>query len=91
MAIAFLLEFPEGTQGQYDAMIQELNLGGKVAPGGVFHVAGPMEGGGWRVVDVWESQEVFDTFLHEKLGPAMQNAGVQPPQVKAWPVHNTLR
>jgi hypothetical protein len=90
MAIAFLLEWPGVTQAQYDAVIQELDLGGRVAPGGVFHVAGPMEGG-WRVVDVWESQEVFDTFLREKLGQALQHAGVQPPQVQAWPVHNTLR
>ncbi len=90
MAIAFLLEWPGVTQAQYDAVVKELDLGGRVAPGGVFHVAGPVDGG-WRVVDVWESQEVFDSFLREKLGRALQNAEVQPPQVQAWPVYNTLR
>jgi hypothetical protein len=89
MAIAMLLEWPGMTQDQYDAVIQDLDLGGKAYQGGIFHVAGPMEGG-WRVVDVWESQAAFDTFMQQKLGAALQKNGLQPPQVKVWPVHNTL-
>jgi hypothetical protein len=90
LAIAMLLEFPGATKEQYNKVIEILQLGGKTGKGGIFHVAGPMEGG-WRVVDVWESQEAFDKFLKEKLANAMQQAGIKPPQPKVWPVHNILR
>lgn len=91
MATAMLLEFPEATPDQYDEVIRLLDLGGKSYRGGIFHVAGPMEGGrGMRIVDVWESQQAFDAFLQAKLGQALQQVGLAPPQVTAWPVHNTL-
>ena len=90
MALAFVMEFPGTTQEQYDKVLEILQLGGKSPPGQIFHVAGPIEGS-WCVVDVWESQEAFDRFLQEKLGRAMQEAGVPPPQPKVVPVHNILR
>jgi quinol monooxygenase YgiN len=31
---------------------------------------------GFRVVDVWESQEAFDSFMNDKLMPAMEEAGM---------------
>ena len=62
MALAFLLEFPGVTQEQYDKVLEKLQLGGKTYQGGIFHVAGPMEGG-WRVVDVWESEEACAPVL----------------------------
>lgn len=90
MAIGILIEIPGGTQKQYDKVLEKLQLGGKPAPGGLYHVAGPMDGG-WRVVDVWESKEAFDTFFKAKLQKALQEAGVPPFQPKVFPVHNTLK
>jgi hypothetical protein len=43
--------------------------------GGLFHVAGPMPGG-WRVVDIWESEEAFERFAGERPIPAVQQVGV---------------
>ncbi len=80
MAVAFLQELPGTTQEQYDQVLKAFR--GKTAEGRIFHVAGPMEGG-WRIVDVWESQEAVNKFFQE-LGPALQ----APPQF--WPVHNML-
>jgi hypothetical protein len=87
--IGMIMTFPGGTQEQYDAVLQQLNLGGRMPPGGISHAAGPIEGG-WRVVDVWETQEAFDIFLRERLEQAMQNAGLAPPEVEVWPVYSTL-
>ena len=89
MALAFLQEVPGMTQEQYDQVLETLQRGGKTAEGRIFHVAGPMEGG-WRVVDVWESQEAVNKFFQEQLGPALQEAGVAAPQPQFWPVHNML-
>lgn len=89
MAIAILMEFADVEPGKYDAVVADLNLGGKAAPGGIFHVAGPIEGG-WRIVDVWDSQEVFDAFMRDRLAALLQKHGVPQPRVSVWPVHNTL-
>ncbi len=90
MALAFLFEHAEGTQEQYDQIWEKLQMDNIPASGLLFHVEGPMEGG-WRTVDVWESQEACDTFFRERLGPALQAAGVTGtihPQV--WAVHHIL-
>jgi quinol monooxygenase YgiN len=89
MALAFLFEFPGGRQEQFDQVLEKLQLGGKSPPGQLFHVEGPMEGG-WRVVDVWESQEALDKFFQEKLGQALQEAGLATLQPQVWPVHTLL-
>ena len=89
MAIALLLEFAGVTSDQYDRVMERLELGGKLPSGGRFHIAGSTDDG-WRVVDVWESQEDFDQFFKEKLGAAIEAEGMPAPNVSTWPVHNTM-
>ncbi len=90
MAVAILVEVPNANSSQYDAVIKEVFPGGTPPGGLLFHVAGPAEGA-WRVVDVWESQQAFDSFAQTTLVPAMQRAGIQAqPVIKSWPVHNTV-
>ena len=92
MAIAVMQDFPAGTQQQYDQVVAQLqaklNLGGHSPQGNLYHTAGPIEGG-WRIVDVWESQDAFNAFMGV-LGPMAQSAGVPQPQVTVWPIHNIL-
>jgi hypothetical protein len=90
MAIGIVFEIPGGTQKQYDKVMELLKLGGKLDPGCLYHVAGPMDGG-WRVVDVWESNEHFEKFFKAKLQSALKAAAVPPMQPKFFPVHNVLK
>ncbi len=90
MAIGIVFDIHGGNQKQYDTVIAKLKLEGKTAPGGLYHIAGPIENG-WRVVDVWESREAFEKFFHEKLASALKEAGVPPLQPKFFPVHNILQ
>ena len=89
MAIGFIFNNPGQTQEQYDAAVEQLNLAESLPEGWIFHAAGPIDGG-WRVVDVWESQQAFDIFLGERLREAMSNAGMPSPEVATWPVYATL-
>jgi hypothetical protein len=91
MAIAVLMEFPGATVEQYDAVVAETNPGGKPGPGGIFHVAGPSEGGGIRIVDVWESREAMEKFAGEQIMPILQEHGVAAPKMTVWPVHGMLK
>ena len=88
MAIAVMQDFPGGTQAQYDQVTAQLDLGGHSPKGNLYHIAGPIEGG-WRVVDVWESQDALNAFM-AVLGPVAHSAGIAQPQVTVWPIHNIL-
>ncbi|GAC1567980.1 MAG: hypothetical protein NVS3B14_15720 [Ktedonobacteraceae bacterium] len=89
MAVAILYEIPGMAQEQYDKIIELLQRGNKTAQGRSFHVAGPTDSG-WRVLDVFESQKAFETFVQENLAPIIQEVGATPPQIQVWPVHNIL-
>ncbi|MGH2797694.1 MAG: hypothetical protein ACRDM0_08490 [Thermoleophilaceae bacterium] len=90
MAIAMMVDNPNGSQEIYER-VREL-LGMERPAGGIFHVAGPSPNGGWRVIEVWESEEDAQRFVSERLRPAFEAVGVpgppQPPQF--WPVHNYM-
>jgi|SRR3990170_2091317 len=86
MAVAMLLEWADMGESKYSKLIENLTLGGSMYTGAILHLAGPADGG-WRVVDVWESQEAFDRFFADKLQDAVQATGIAPPSVQTWPVH----
>ena len=90
MPIAMMVDNPEGNEEIYDKVREQLGLTDKPA-GGIFHVAGPSPNGGWRVIEVWESQEDADRFFKERLGPAFEAVGVSGrPERQFWPVHNYM-
>jgi hypothetical protein len=91
MAFVRLFDNPEGTQEQYDAASQQLGITAENLPGGgVLHVAGPSPNGGWRVVEVWESEEAAQKFDEETLLPLLQSVGVDRPEPETWTVHNLV-
>jgi hypothetical protein len=88
MAVALILDFPGGTKAQYDAVIEKMDLGGRMPPGGLFHAAGSYQGG-WRVTDVWESLGDFERFRDEKIVPITSEVGMPPPNVRMIEVAET--
>jgi hypothetical protein len=90
VAIAMMVDNPRGTQEVYEQVRAHLGLEDKPA-GGVLHVAGPSPNGGWRVIEVWESQEDANRFFEERLKPAFEAVGVEGrPEPEFWPVHNYM-
>ena len=90
MAVAMLIDNPDGSQETYEKLLTEMGLDGPA--GGKVHVAGPSPAGGWRVIEVWESVEEASRFLKEQFGPALKAIGFtgQPPKPQFWPVHNYM-
>jgi hypothetical protein len=89
MAIAMLVDNPKGSQEIYDRVREQLGLA-KPA-GGILHVAGPSPNGGWRVLELWESEEDAKRFVNERLLPAFEAAGAPaPPPPQLWPVHRYM-
>ena len=65
MVVAVMLDSPEGSEEAYERV--RLRLGSRKPVGGIFHIAGPGPNGGWRVIEVWESEEQADRFFHEAV------------------------
>ncbi len=83
MAVGVLMEFPGVTREQYDQLVQDLDLSGP-PEGELIHVCGPTSDGGWRTVDVWESQEAFERFANELLIPRARARGFPQPSKREF-------
>jgi hypothetical protein len=86
---------PGGTREQYEQVAAQVSDGRGLnslddwpVDGILFHAAGPTDDG-WRVVDVWESEEAFQSF-GPIIGPALQEVGF-PGEPQLFPLHNFLK
>lgn len=59
------------TEEQYRAVNDAMDTRGNPPAGLILHTGGPVDNGDLRVVDIWESAEAFQTFVAERLGPAI--------------------
>ena len=89
MAIARIFDAPGWTPEQYDALIARMQLGGHTAPGVLFHWAAQTQSG-MQAVDVYQSREVADRLVQEKIGPIAGELGLPLPQVTEFEVYATL-
>jgi hypothetical protein len=87
MAIAVIIE-TQGTPEDYQRVGQELREQGEPAAGMLTHIGMQAETG-VRIVEVWESQEAYDTFVRDRLGPTLQRLGLSTssaPAPQVYPV-----
>jgi len=90
MAVAVVIDVPRGNQQFYDQIIPTLFPDDKLPEGWVMHVAGPTQTG-WRIVNVVPSQEGFEAFARETLGPALQQLEGVTPEMTFFPVHRLMQ
>ena len=93
MPIGVMFDFPGVSQAQYEGVCRGLNHGRLLrsladwpVPGILSHTAGPTPNG-WRVIDVWESEEAFGRF-GEVIGPLLQKQGFPDAAPQVFPIHN---
>jgi hypothetical protein len=95
MAVVMVHDGPGGTKEQYEQVVDRLTDGRGLnslddwpADGILSHTAGPTDNG-WRVIDVWESEEAFQSF-GEVIGPILHEVGI-PGEPKLFEVHNFVK
>jgi len=91
MAIVLVHQGPDVTQESYDQVVRSMigkdraeSVSDWPVPGLLVHAAGDGSNG-FRVVDVWESEEAAQRF-GEQLGPHLQQAGISSPP-EMYPAH----
>jgi len=87
--VAIVVDNPQGSQEVYDRIREHLGLDGPA--GRMVHIAGPIPNGGWRVLELFDSEDAAKQFAKERLMPAFQAIGAPaPPPPQIWPVHNYM-
>ncbi len=95
MPVLMVHDSPGGTQEQYEQVVASLTDGRGLnslsdwpVTGILSHAAAPSEKG-WRVVDVWESEEAFQRF-GEVISPVLQEVGF-PGEPRLFPIHHFVK
>jgi hypothetical protein len=89
MAIAMVVDNPHGSEELYER-VREL-IGLERPAGGMCHLAGPRPEGGWRVIDVFDSEDDAKRFVQERVLPSIEAVGAElPPPPRFWHVYNCL-
>jgi hypothetical protein len=89
MSVAMMIDNPGGSQEIYERIREQLSF--EKPAGGIFHAAGPSPNGGWRVIELWESEDQAKRFVNERLVPAFEAAGASPPPPpQLWPIHSYM-
>ena len=87
MAVAMMVDNPEGSQETYERVRERLGL--EQPAGGIFHVAGPSPNGGWRVIEVLESEEDAKRFVERCGPPSRRSAPPRPRRRSSGPCTTT--
>jgi len=87
MAILMTADVPAFTAEMADGMNAQVGDQMQRAPGFVIHTNGPAENG-WRVTEVWESEDHFNRWYEETIKPNLP-PGVTP-QISFRQLHEVL-
>lgn len=90
MAIGMYFSPAGMSAADYDTVIKELEAAGAGRPKGRLHHSAFETPEGFRVYDVWATQEEFDAF-GATLMPILQAHGIDPGQPDVIELHNLIQ
>lgn len=69
MPVLMIGEVPNLTEEIYGAMVAQLMPLMRASQGFIAHAGGPNPAGGWRVVEIWESEEDGQKWFDDNVKP----------------------
>ena len=88
MAVLMIGEVPNLTEEVYAAMVGNMMPLMRASKGFISHAGGPHPAGGWRVVEVWESEEDGQTWFEQNVKPNLPPDVV--PDRTYFPLHTAF-
>ena len=88
MAVLMIGEVPNLTEEIYGGMIGQMMPLMRAAKGFISHTGGPSPSGGWRVVEVWESEEDGAAWFENNVKPNLP-PGITPDR-RYYPLHTAF-
>lgn len=77
MAVLMIAEVPNLTEEAYSGMIGQIKPLMQASRGFISHAGGPSPSGGWRVVEIWESEGDAESWFGDNIKPNLP-PGVEP-------------
>ncbi len=88
MSVLMIAEVSNMTEEIYGGMIPQLSPQLQKAPGFVSHAGGPSPSGGWRVVEIWDSEAQAEAWFENNVKPNLP-PGISPDRT-FHPVHTAF-
>ncbi len=88
MAVLMIGEVPNLTEEIYGSMLPGLKPQLQAAKGFISHAGGPSPSGGWRVVEMWDSEEDGQNWFDQNVRPNLP-PGIEPVRTY-YPVHSAF-
>lgn len=88
MAVLMIGEVPDLTEEIYGGMIGQLMPLMRASKGFMSHAGGPSPSGGWRVVEIWESEEDGKAWFNDNVKPNLPPGIV--PDRRYYPLHTAF-
>lgn len=99
MPIAMVQDWAEGGHNtqNYDAINELMGVKDDLPDGLIVHSAGTLDGGGFRIFDIWETREHYERFHRDRLMPAIQqviaasDTNPPPPTTTIYDLHSLMK
>ena len=88
MTVLMIGDVPNLTEDVYGGMIGQMQPVMQAAKGFIAHSGGPHPDGGWRVVEIWDSEDEAQTWFEENVEPNLP-PGVVPTRTY-FPLHSAF-
>jgi len=88
MPVLMIAEVPNLTEEIYGGLIDQMAPLMRASKGFISHAGGPSPVGGWRVVEIWETEKDGQTWFDEKVKPNLPPEIV--PDRQYFPLHAAI-
>lgn len=88
MPVLMIGEVPNLSEETYAGMVGQLMPVMRASKGFVSHAGGPSPDGGWRVVEIWESEEDGEKWFDDNVKPNLP-PGATPNRIY-YPLHTAF-
>jgi hypothetical protein len=88
MPVLMIGEVPNLTEEIYDGMIGQLMPLIRASKGFISHTGGPSPAGGWRVIEVWETEEDGVNWFENNVKATLPPGVV--PDRRYYPLHTAF-
>jgi quinol monooxygenase YgiN len=76
------------THTEFRAILDEMGVEDRPEPGIYLHITHPTEAG-FRIIEIWDSQEGFEEFAGRRMMPAISKLGIErETTIDFQPLHN---
>jgi hypothetical protein len=88
MTVVTTIDVYEMPNSEYRAVLDRMGVEARPEPGIYLHITAQTDFG-YRIVEIWDSQDGFEEFAERRMMPALQDLGIdRKTEITVKPLHN---